>query len=382
MGINVYPSGSPGFTLRRVITTTQNVEFGQPKKIFLMLAGGGGGGARTNQGTNIGGGGGGGMGGVIAGSMMAQWLGIQIGAGGAATTGTSGSPGNDGSPSYVAQPNNNHSNNTAYTRNNTKYIVACGGQGGFNTTSSQGTGNLTFPNATAPVMSGINSFWRTFGCAGTPGGGGSGAGFSTMIAQTQNIENEDVLANLYGWDHNLVAWYVNFNTSNTTIRNYYNTFTDPTNRTPYDWNTASGQTTYSGPRTIWTTQQASGSFCPGGNGGSGANGDFGASGKYIGAGGGGGGSGTTGGGAGGGGMFYQGGLGGYNPAAAGGQGGGGGGGLYGAGTDGSQNNGVTGGNGGSGGLGGGGGGGTGGNQSGSGSKTGGKGGDGVCLIFW
>jgi hypothetical protein len=386
MGINVYPSGSPSFSLRRVITSTQNVELGQPRKIFVMLAGGGGSGGNASSGGFTNGGGGGGAGGIIAGTMFAQWLGIQIGAGGAAVS-TSGSNGNDGNPSYILSPLNYGSNAASFTngRGNTKYIVACGGQKGFFAGSAAGTGNLCFTNVGDPTISGIYSYYKIFGCSG--GIGGSGGGFNTtpMTAQPANVQGSITMYGLAGWDHNFLAQYVSQDTGNTTVQNRYNTFTDPTVRTPYDWLADSGQTTYGGPRTIWSTASGTNaSFVRGGVGGSAADGEMGASGKYAGSGGGGGGYNSSNGGAGGGGAYYLSGLGGATSTSGdgGGPGGGGGGGIYGAGTNGSSNTTVTGGSGGAGGLGGGGGGGAGGHQSGTGSKTSGKGGDGVCLIFY
>lgn len=384
MAINVYPTNSAGFSLRHTITSTRNIDLGQPRRAFVILAGGGGSGG-INAGTSGGGGGGGGAAGVVAGTMMASWLGLQIGAGGAAVVST-GSSGNDGNASYLVSPANYHqvSSTTESNQINLLYIVACGGQKGFNATTSQGAGNLSFDQAANPTISGVASYQKAFGCSGSMGGGGIGNASTAILNGQKNISSADALVLLNGWDHNIPTYYNNNSLSDAGALNYINIFSDPSIQPATFLSSDSGITSYTGARSRWTTNTGTSTLVPAGRGGgAGAAGYSGSSGMFAGSGAGGSGYGQTQSPPGGGGRFYSGGNGGSGGNGQGAPGAGGGAGVAAPGSNGSLNSGQRGGNGGDGGLGGGGGGGAGGNELvTSTNRTSGKGGDGVCLIFY
>lgn len=379
MGINVIPSDSNQFRLRQTITTSQNVDLGQVRRAFVVLAGGGGSGAVGVGGLS--GGGGGGVAGVVAGTLEAKWIGFSIGAGGAAVS-ANNTAGNDGNPSYMFLPSNNHNNpsNAVVTYQGVHYIAACGGQRGFPNLGSNASGNISFANVTSPTVTNFSNWEKVFGCSGSCGGGGSGSGSGTVAAQTQNIISTHQISWLNGWDTNLPTYSTN-DSAVGSGNNFIPTAISTYQQQSYYLDTASGLTSYTGARTRWTTNTTATNIIPGGNGGvSGSAGIGGSSGQFAGSGGGGAGDNNVGG-PGGGGRWFLAGLGGTTTGSGGG-GGGGGGGVAGSGADGGASTTSLGGTGGAGGLGGGGGGASGGNSSGTTARLSGKGGDGVALIFY
>lgn len=376
MGISVYPTESAGFTLKRVITSSGNYEFGGPTRMFVVLAGGGGGGGNGGGGT--GGGGGGGAGGVVAGTMIANYMNIQIGAGGG---GAGSGDGGDGSPSYLTMPMTNVGSNTF---NQPKVIAVGGGAKGTSSTQYVASTNVAFDTITQPTISNYSNTVLVFGSSGTSGGTGNGGAAGQVSNPLKTIMDSNTIPLLNGWVNNFMMVYQSRTaTTPTSINNAAAVpFAHPDAVQAYNWETSSS-TTFANARTYWTSgNPGSIAWMGGGAGGTSGNAGTSGQGNYF-NGSGGGGSGNTNSTRcfGGGGRWYQGGEA-STYVSSGGPGGGGGAGVYGAGGSGGTGR-ATGGSGGTGGLGGGGGGGAGGSNTGSGTdKNSGAGGAGICLIFY
>lgn len=380
MGISVFPSGSSGYTLKRVITTSQSVDLGRPVNAYVILAGGGGSGGHGG-GT---GGAGGGAGGVVAGPLVMRKANVQIGAGGAAKVNSVG-PGNSGSNSYLGLPTSPAAvSTTTNTRTSILCIGAGGGSGGFGNSSPTYPSTSLFASFSSPSFSGINSITLMLADAGGIGGANDGASNLTATGIVKNINEGASINYLYGWTTNNMSAKAGSTGSQNGFPNAGPIgFGAMGSEQPvFASVTTSSTTTYSSPVTWWSVETASGARSGGRGGRAGGTNppDQGTAGYW--AGGGGGGSENnqaySHGSSGGGGRFHFGGLGGVATSTTGGGGGGGGGGVFGDGADGTASS--NGGNGGDGGLGGGGGGGTGGSSSNT--KSSGKGGDGICLIFY
>lgn len=387
MGISIYPATSGVFSLKRVITTTSDVDLGIPRNAYVVLAGGGGAGGGIS--TNNLGGGGGGAGGVIAGPLFTSFFRVQIGAGGAAIE-NSGDDGNDGSPSYlIGTPVGwNRSAITAddTNRRNASLIFAAGGGGGGGNT---GTGSrvgkynsaMTFDGVANPSFSNVTNYQKIIGSSSSPGGGCNTTNVSSVAGASKNINDLRIVNTMVGWTVNNMRGVITSGTNLGTPDSAINPFSG-INSLPNFFDTAGGANfTWNLETATTTTRDMVGAGGAGSAGGAGQA-TTGVGGFWAG-GGGGGGHGSSGGQAGapgGSGRFYQAGRGAAKSGSGG--GGGGGGGVYGNGADGTSVANI-GGSGGSGGLGGGGGGGAGGYASGTVTgKSSGKGGDGICLLFY
>lgn len=198
MAVSVYPASGDGFKIRKIITTTGEVDLGAARKVFVVIAGGGGGGAGSSTSTAHGGPSGGG-GGAIGGTTLLKEFHATIGAGG--TAGAVDGSGGVGGATYLTQHQSSRNGSTT-SGQRANYIVCTGGNPGT-TTSSNATN--TFSNeSSGPTISGYGSFTKTIGSTG--GAGATRGGSNDQAANgLQNASSTEIARSAIGWIPNNVV---------------------------------------------------------------------------------------------------------------------------------------------------------------------------------